>query len=486
MKNEQDQKNNQNHFTYLLLSLSLLLTSRLLPLFKAPLSTFGYDYGFYFFAAKTAILPFAYSLSATLWGGFNNPLFYFFNLLHVPPAFSLTLSYLIFSLLLGLSLYLFFGKTNKRAGLFAIALYALSMVQMESYLMFLYKNAFALPFMILGFKSIMQNADQYFFGQNFWLKKYWLALLFCTLTILLIHRTTAIIYLLTIGMYFLWLMIKNKKWKLLITLSTLGFLAFGSWFFFFNLKSIIYNLISHNNFYVRTGLFLPFDNPLKIVWPYLLLAIPGIIMYIKRKKNALPVIFTAVSLLWLIFQLPFHRRVWIYFDLSLIIFAAYFLSFAVQKTKLPKSAVIAAPRTFYGIGVIVLVIVIFLGYRFTDFTLAKQPLILPSQVQEIKTFNYPPGMILAISANDAPWLLAYTNNFRLGAPGLLEDPHTYEEWLDFWQGKNQREFISKYPRPLYFYQRAYRLNFGEVVNCLRPVSANFSKVDYSCLEKTLP
>jgi len=470
------EKSKDNSFAYLILALTLLLVARLLPMLKGPVSTFGYDYGFYFDAAKNAHGINWQDLLTAFWGGFNNPLFYLFNLFHIPPELSLTLSYLIFTLLLGLSLYWLFSPRDKTAGLFALILYSVSTVQMESYLMFLYKNAFALPFMILGFKFLME--------------KKWRLFILSSVLIIFTHRTTAIIYLLTIGLYFIWELIRSKRYRLLSILLTSCFLLLILGYYFLNLKSIISNLISNNNYLVRTGLFLPFDNPFKLVWPYLLLAVPGIVIWVKNKQNPLLIFFTGVCLLWLIFHLPFYRRVWIYFDLSLIIFAAYFLSSLLSWPFGPELMVEGQGEgrvrsnfsKYFSASIIILFL--FTGYRFTTFTLAKQPLIRTLEVQEIKTFNRERGMVLAVSANDAPWLLAFADKYRLGAPGLLEDPHTYEEWMAFWRGENQRQFISEYPRPLYFYQRAYRLQSGDVAQCLKPLSENFSELDYGCLEKT--
>ncbi len=129
------------------------------------------------------------------------------------------------------------------------------------------------------------------------------------------------------------------------------------------------------------------------------------------------------------------------------------------------------------------IVLVFLAFRSFQFVMAKYPYISATEIAEIKTFNPPPGFILAISADDAPWLDAYAQNQRLGAPGLLEDPHTYQEWLSFWQGQNQRQFIAHYPRPLYFYQRSWHLPNLDVGKCLMPLTQNFSQVNFECVEK---
>jgi len=210
-------------------------------------------------------------------------------------------------------------------------------------------------------------------------------------------------------------------------------------------------------------------------WPFLLLALPGLYLYIKKRDNPLLLIFTAILVLWIIFKFPFYRRMLLYLDICLIAFSAYFLSWVDYSRKFMKAALV--------------VIIAVLMIRSADYALNQPPLISPQEVNEIKGFRPTDGngFILAVSANDAPWLLAYApTGQRLGAPGLLEDPHTYPQWIDFWNNQNQRTFLSYYPRPLYFYQRSWRLHPGGIAGCLKQMSDNFFELDYHCLETSLP
>ena len=457
MPYEKKSNSNQTHLALLILIFTGLIISRLLPLLKAPISAFGYDYGFYIDALKNTGAVNWQALLTAVWGGFNNPIFYFFNFLNFPPELALSISYLFFSFFTGLALYWFFYPHNKTAGLFALLLYSLSLVQTESYLMFLYKNAFALPFLILGLKFFNEKKWQLFFLSS--------------LIILLSHRTTAIIYFLTLGLYWTWLLLKQKKYTLLVISYSLLVISSLSCFFFLNLKSIILNLVEHNNYNVRTGLFFGDENILKHIWPLLPLTITGLVISIKRKTNTLVLFLTGLCLVWIIFHLPFYRRIWLYFDLSLIMLSSYFLSELNYSKKYLKLA----------LGIII----IFFAFRFSQFTWAKDPLISKQEIKELKNLDAKNIFILAVSANDAPWLLAFTNGYRLGAPGLLEDPHTYEEWQNFWQGQNQRQFISNYPRPLYLYHRDWQLPKFNLGNCLKPISRNFSEIDFVCVEKNL-
>ena len=439
----------------LLLALTLLMAIRLLPMLKAPISAYGYDFGFYLSAAKTAAWHFK-DLGQSLWGGYNSPWFVLANLIHLPASVSLVGSHFFMAVFSGWSIYYLMRGHDKLTGIFAVSLVALSQIQMESYFMFLWKNAMALPFLFLGF--------------GFLRKKNWWGFALSSLLILLLHRTTAIIYFLTLGLYLIWAQIKSKSYKTLIAMLLGACLLFAICYLLFPVKSIILNLINNNNYYVSTGLFLQGQDLFSLWWPTAFLALAGLIIYLKRKQQPLLPIFAGLCLVWLTFKLPFYRRILIYLDLAVICFAAYFLGQINYARK--------------GIKIALCIIFIFLIYRQVTFILAKTPLIYQPEIAEIQNFNQPPGFLLAVSADDAPWLLAYGKNQRLGAPGLLEDPHTYNEWQDFWQGQNQRQFLSYYPRPLYFYGRSWRLPQAGAALCLIPISPNFFQMDYKCLEKT--
>ncbi len=473
----------------LLLALTLLMAIRLLPMLKAPISAYGYDFGFYLSAAKTAAWHFK-DLGQSLWGGYNSPWFVLANLIHLPASVSLVGSYFFMAVFSGWSIYYLMLGYDKLTGIFAVSLVALSQIQMESYFMFLWKNAMALPFLFLGF-TLLENAVNETNNKNqtlpeqqksdkssissltgfgFLRKKNWWGFASSSLLILLLHRTTAIIYFLTLGLYLIWAQIKSKSYKTLIAIILGACLLLAACYLLFPIKSIISNLINNNNYYVSTGLFLQGQDLFSLWWPTAFLALAGLIIYLKRKQQPLLPIFTGLCLVWLAFKLPFYRRILIYLDLAVICFAAYFLGQINYARK--------------GMKIALCIIFIFLIYRQVTFILAKTPLIYQPEIAEIQNFNQPPGFLLAVSADDAPWLLAYSKNQRLGAPGLLEDPHTYNEWQDFWQGQNQRQFLSYYPRPLYFYERSWRLPQVGTALCLIPISPNFFQMDYKCLEKT--
>jgi len=445
---------------WLLLALSALIIIRILPILKSPLSTYGYDFGFYSYAAGHAgAFHFIDLFNNAIWGGYNNPIFLIGSWLHIPSALLVSEFYFLAGIALGVAVYFWMKLKNPTAGIFACLLLAASFVQTSGYLMYLWKNIVALPVLVLGFKFLEE-------------KKYW-QLAVCAAAILLLHRTTAIVFILTVGIYFIASLIRQKKFRLLASLFFAALILGTAGFYFLHLKSLVLGLIYNNNYYVTTGLFMESANFWQIWWPFLLLALPGLYLYLKKRQHPILPIFTAVLLIWIGFKFPFYRRMLLYLDLCLIVYAAYFLSLVDYSRKFMKAA----------LGIIITVLLI----RSADYALSQTPLISTQNISEIEKFHPAagPGFILAVSANDAPWLLAYADPAqRLGAPGLLEDPHTYQQWTAFWQGQDQRQFLSYYPRPLYFYQRSYRLPPFGVTQCLTPLTQNFSQLDYTCLEKS--
>lgn len=435
---------------YLLSALALVIVERLIISLKAPLGTYGYDYGFYLFAIKNAASLGVKTFSG-VFGGFNNPLFFISHAVGANPEVFLTVSYFIAAVLSAIAIYYYLLKYDTRAAVFAVALYAASLIQIEAYSMFLWKYAVAVPLLLFGLKAYEE-------------KKWWLFGILGTI-LALTHRTSFLVFMMVVLILFVINLATLKKWVQLISLGATSIIAVvlssSVWL------PIANNLINNGNYFVETGLFLNNQNKWAMILPTLMLAIYGI--YSKRNSKIPKSIsvMLVLSLVWYMFGLPFYQRMFLYFDLALIGFAAL----GIANIQLHYKA-----YTHTVLGVILgLIGVIAFGY-----SIQKHPYIDQAHINEIKTFKAPDGVvpfILISSADDAPWILGYTEKVRLGAPGLFEDPHTKDEWENFWRGYKQQEFISKYPRPLYLYQKSYVVP-GKVNECLKKVSENF--YEYTC------
>lgn len=425
----------------LILIILLSLGLRLLPVIKSPLSTYGYDYGFYLDVLKKSSAFSWESFLTAVQGGYGNPLF--FLVYHLPwsPDISLSILHFLFSLGLPVACYFFFLKENKRAACFAAFFSAVSLLELEVYRMFLLKTLIAAPFLVLAFKFLRE-------------KKY-LAMLACSLVIFLAHRTTSIIYLLTLLLYFVYELIRTKRFVGL----TLGLGAAGTTAALArpHFEPVIQNFLSLSNAHVQTGIFLPGQNIALLLLPMFFLAALGAILYLREKPHAALPIFAGLLLVWIVLELPFYRRLWIYFELALILFAAYGLGNFTFGTKKLKTALV--------------LLTLFFTLTSVTFVKAFNPLITSSELWEIKNFKGD-GHVLALSAADYPWLLGFKQQNRgLFAPGFFSDPHNLQEWQNFWSGKNQGDFFARYPKPLYIYERSYKASNS--VDCLKKISENF-------------
>jgi len=427
---------------FLVGALALLAATRFLPALKAPLSTFGYDFGFYLYAISHANRLNSFTLYGFALGGYGNPLFFIFYHLHLPPEATLHVLMALLTLACGLVLYRLFD--NKQYGLWAIILFALSIPQALIYHMFLLKNMIGLLLLLITLLVVMK-------------KHYWWLLLTMPL-ILFFHRTTTIISLLVIGLWAGFALIKNKNYKLLMVTGLCliaAIIVAYPW-----LQTIAQTFLAHPNGFVKEGILLPPNQLLMTMLPYLLLGAVGAYSYLQNKQHSIILILFFSTSLWIALGLPFYNRVVLYADLSLIILAAYGLAnMSWKKSILPAVSIIA-------LGLIC--------YNAVMYQIDKTPLIEATGLQEIQDTSkaHPKAMILALDASSAPWLLGYTEGVRLAAPGLFEDRHSFTDWEKFWNGENQIEFLSSYPKPLLIYGKNTRIE-EETNKCLKHISQNF-------------
>ena len=442
---------NKTHISLLIGVVVLAFLWRLLPIFRGPWFAWSYDFGFYLYQVRHLSAAPLLTYLAGLSGNYSSPLFLLYKLVPIGPENFLLILSLACEAALVFSFVRYF-KNQPKLGLVAALLAIFSVVQTETSLLVLIKTLIALPIMVLGLAFIKENR---------WRK---VGVIFILLLVL--HRTTAIFFTLTFIMYGLFVQIKLRQWRWL--LAEIALVIIGGWFLWnaFPVADFITKIFSEYNPYVRGGIFLANHNWLVWLWPIWLLGLGGIIFYIKHRQHPLPVILALTTAAWIILKLPFYNRALIYLDLALIIFAAYFLNQLNLKKHWHKA-------------VLVISLLVLAGYSFY-FLKQERPLISQTEVNEIKNFSTPlPGQfVLTTSANDATWLLGFLKDSRLGAPGLYEDRSTYQEWNNFWNGVNQTQFLWRYPRPLYIYQRDYYVP-GPINDCFLPLSPHFFQ--YVCL-----
>jgi hypothetical protein len=373
MENKKIETKKQGSLPWLLGALILVMLIRVLPVLKSPLSTYGYDYGFYLYAIEHAKTFDIHSFTSAIFGGYNSPLFSLSNLLHIPVNISLNEFYFLSFIISALVCFYFFYPKNAKAGIITTVLCACSLSQSESYNLFLWKSAIAFPLLILALKFLKD-------------RKFWPCLFFSAL-LLITHRTTALVYIATLVIYLLIKAFKQQKLKKLALLlgATILILPLILWP---QIHKIFNFIFAGQNSLVEQGVFFQGYNFWLMLLPAAILGLAGFVLSIKRKENLLLIIFTSISFLWIIFTLPFYHRLAIYFDLGCLLLGAYF--FAEIKIQTLWKNILTSVVI---IGLLIVNII---------FIINKNPLITPQEVEEIKTFNTAPGYVLAISAIDAP------------------------------------------------------------------------------------
>jgi hypothetical protein len=433
----------------LVLGAGLITLIRLLPLAKAPLLTYGYDFGFYAFASR-APFPSLNTLLPSIFGGYHSPIFLLFYWLHLPWPHSLTVSLTILAVVLGIILSYFIRLIERRAFLPILLLFAFSVLQQQAHLMFLYKTIFASCFMLLAFAMITRRQWKWFVG-------------FSIITLLL-HRTTGLVLIGTVILFFIfdrWLLVifSWKRWLAFI----LGIIIFGAAIIILQ-PWLLTEVLHASNDQVAQGIFLSFPHPWLLLLPMSVLGIIGLISFRQNKNLTLVHALAVMTGLWLLLSLPFYERIIFYFDFALLVYAAL-------------GVVALLKQQLRGLIILILLALAIICSSLW-FTFHRDPLITTGEIKEIEQFdrNHPNGFILISSTETAPWFLPSTRSQRLIAPGLFEDDHPYDSWVKFWQGQNVEVFLKPLPRPLFIYKPQAPLLESD--QCLRQLSENF--YEYRC------
>lgn len=431
----------------LLLALVPLCIVRMLPSLHQPLQTLGYDFGFYRYAALHPV-PTGGSFFTGIYGGYSHILFLLFHALHIQPDTGLVASIYIAAIALGVILFYYLRTYSRAVALCSCLLLACSVIQSQAYSMFLWKTMLALPLVLGGLWALER-------------KRY--AVLACVVLALFVtHRTSLFVLLLSIAAYGAFYLIQHRHRKLL-GWSALVF-GLGIGLFHTTANQLWHKLFNPSNGSVAEGIFPISPSIILELVLVAALAVYGCKTLRKQKKLQTVVLFTGICATWILLRLPFFHRVYIYLDLGLLILGSVGLvaCWAQLANKPLKGALIALGVALFSLNT----------YTITQ----SAPLISSTEIQEITSFNTPETapFVLAVSADDGPWLLGYLRGARLAAPGLFEDTHPEAAWQQFWLGKEQQAFLSSFPTPLYIYDRSFTIT-GPITHCLTKMSNNFSK-----------
>jgi hypothetical protein len=416
------------------IAILFILFTRIYTLQGIPL---GYDAGIY----KYAIENFKFFQTESWLKSSLTPGFFYLTFL-LKQFFSsntiITYIFIAFNVILGISIY-FVTKEyfNKKAGIIALLLYSLSIIQFKVFTYLYYKN-------ILGLITLLWSL--YFLRKE----KRISFIIFSVLTGIL-HRPTFFIF----GLSYLGYSILNYKDIKKHIINGISILFFTSIFYIGYFKESILPLISPvAKSFIETGTasgtFINFFTYQYSVLAYLPLAILGFFYLIKRKDYNMFFFWSIITFAIVYFQFFFFNRFIIMLDIALIILAGAGFSILISKHK--------------NLGISILIILLFsLAFVTINESLNTQPLISDKELETIQYLQNTEenAYVMSTLSLYSPYILGYSNRNTI-APGLFQyNQHKEQEWQEFWTTNdiNQiKQFLDKYDKPLYIFIGEKQLN----------------------------
>lgn len=402
---------------------------RLFPLWRDGDRAFGYDSGIYRHYINgywekfgdPALQPLAFS-----W--FSN----FFKLLGFTTDFIMFPLYFLLGCLMFWLVYFVVKKYfNEKTAVWSVFLFSISVIQFEYYWWYYYRSFLAVIFLLLALLL-------------FHYRSYWV-ILFLVFALCL-HPLMALPVLLAVGAMIFADKNCRRYWLIVVGAAIAGSLVLV-WREFFGQLQYLQNNAWRAGFdrfgaTESTGQFVTPWFFVRSVIVYLFFALLGLWQYGKKQK-LLALIFI-FSLLGALAQIVFYRRLFVWLDLILIIFAGALLSdwlASLWKYKIIKIAV--------------MVFCVFTVFSISRYAYLKQPLISADEFAAVQAAGLTNAeYILSSSSRYAPWLYGWTDK-KIIAAGMFENNlWTYDEWLIFWQGEDSekiKELMARYGGQVYVF-----------------------------------
>lgn len=413
-----------------LFNASIVLAALALLLHAVPFVLYGrdplgYDAGFY---RRYLIQPFLSIPNMQVPGLGNDALLprIFLDLVrlaHVPTDLALYGGYVLLFACLPVLLFHFLRPTVGTRGAFIAGIFIIaSSVSYNAYWYMLFKNSFALDLLLLACIALERRAVG-------------LAILL-DIAIALSHKTSAIIYLLTLGMLFI--ISKGRRREITVHIAIAGA--------FFALVN--FSLVRQVELALPNAVFLEWPQYLWFSAPFLLLIVCGWRVFRLQKIPRTLIAFAFASLAFPILHLPFYERIFVFSDVALAAFAAYAADYLATRIDIEDFS----SRMYIPVAALCIAIGLLFGDLY-DQVRSLQPLLPYSSIQEIQTIGtlVPANALILTTANEAPWYEGWTLA-HIAAPGLLHDTHNLETWEALWDATSseaQISFLASFPQPLY-------------------------------------
>lgn len=429
------------YYAILIVLMLLIIILRIIP-YMSNTVPLGYDSGIYKYGIEHGLENLD---NWILRGGLEPGFLYLITALHIffSSDFLLVYGLVVFSLLLGLTVYLVVKEhSKKQTALFALALFTLSAIQFKTFWFMYYKNIIGMSLMLLAFYFLKKSEND----------RKWLGVFVLAGGLVgSVHRPSFYIFGLS---YFIWAFVspysKKYDWNKLKfhALAGIGVLLVAASFYLGKFRQawlvmfepVLQGFAQPGE---SAGTFINFFTFQFFILPYLILALIGLFLFIKKKDFNILTIWCVVNLAIVYFQFFFFNRFIIFLDLAFVIMAAFGAS-AVwnEKGNIGKA--------------IILVLLLSASVLVVQESVNSRPLVTEAELATIQKLNMTEENASAMSTSKyySPWILGYSQR-RTIAPGLFDyDNHTLEEWKVFWAMENlteMKEFMSTYEKPVYAY-----------------------------------
>ena len=433
----------------------LSLALHLLPFLFYGTHPLGYDTGFY---RRYLIQPFISFPSAPVPGLGEDAilprlLLDVLRLTNIPTDVALYGAYLLPFILLPVLLFVYLAPRLGTLGAFFAGLFLiLSSVGYTAYWYFLFKNAWGLCLILLALAAYER-------------KRLWLFFL-SGAAVALTHKTSAIMYLFTLGV--LWLIGSGRRRELAFHI-----LLVAAIFVIANLHFAV-TIVGRS----PQAVFLGWREFILLSYPFILLALVGICALRSRPMPRSLVAFALASFAFPIFFLPFYERIFIFCDVALAALAAYGALHLLSRTRRKDGGI-----GWLALAALCIAVGLAGGNLYTEVR-ALGPSIAQADLASIfsVTAAIPPDATVLTTSEEAPWYEGWGLS-HVAAPGMLADNHDLQEWIAFWSSTSTPEkvaFLDSLPKPLYVSTLGdFEALLGVYPPCITPVRAHL--LFYDCL-----
>ena len=428
------------HYSILSIALLITFTYRIIPYLinSIPL---GYDAGIYKYIIEYGLQNLDKWILQGVEPGFIYSMAFLSQIFST--NFILIWLFILFNLILGLAIY-FVTKEyfNKTAALFAILLFAFSIIQFKTFELMYYKNIISLSLMLFSIYFLKKQKYAWF-------------VIFGALTGM-IHRPTFYIFGLSYFTYAFINPLKNKKYNfellkkniilgvLILLLALIPYLGKFSVALTSVMPGVLEGFIQPGQ---SPGTFINFFTYQFTTLAYLPFAILGFFYLARKKQFNILFLWALINALIVYFQFFFFNRFIIHLDIILIILASVGFCLIIEK------------RKKFG-TIIVVILLISMAIPSFQYSLDSKPLFNEEELSVIKQLSQTEknASVISLSGYYSPLVLGYSQRKTI-APGLFDyDNHTEEQWNDFWETQDLekiKEFLNIYEKPLYIFTGKY-------------------------------